>query len=84
MGHGEAQDSLLAEGLTCAINSCHMGMTAEEIATQYGISRGDQDAFAAASQQRAERALKDGSFKKGRLSDFREPGSVERKEITPA
>ena len=62
MGHAEATDSMLAEGLTCAINSCHMGITAEEVASRYGISRADQDAFAAASQQRAERAARDGSF----------------------
>jgi len=62
MGHAEAIDSMLAEGLTCAINSCHMGMTAEEIASRYGISRAEQDAFAAESQQRAGRAVKDGAF----------------------
>ena len=62
MGHAEAIDSMLAEGLTCAINSCHMGMTAEEIASRYGISRVEQDAFAAESQQRAGRAVKDGTF----------------------
>jgi acetyl-CoA C-acetyltransferase len=63
MGNGEVVDSMLLEGLTCAINCCHMGMTAEEIARRYNVSRGDQDAFAALSQQRAERALNDGSFK---------------------
>ena len=63
MGNGEVVDSMLFEGLTCAINCCHMGMTAEEIAKRYKISRADQDAFAAESQQRAERALKDGSFR---------------------
>jgi acetyl-CoA C-acetyltransferase len=62
LGHAEAIDSMLAEGLTCAINSCHMGMTAEEIAARYGVSRADQDAFAAESQRRAVRAIADGSF----------------------
>jgi acetyl-CoA C-acetyltransferase len=62
LGHGEAVDSMLAEGLTCAINSCHMGITAEEVAARYGISRADQDAFALESQQRAARAIADGSF----------------------
>src|SRR3954454_18455169 len=62
MGNGEVVDSMLLEGLTCAINGCHMGMTAEEIAKRYNISRADQDAFSAGSQQRAERALKNGSF----------------------
>src|SRR5881628_3644405 len=63
MGHAEAVDSLIAEGLTCAMSSCHMGITAETVAARYGISREDQDAFAAASQQRAERAIKDGVFR---------------------
>ncbi len=63
LGHAEAVDSLLAEGLTCAINSCHMGVTAEEIASRYGISRADQDGFAAESQRRAVRARGDGSFR---------------------
>src|SRR5262249_44447840 len=60
---GEVVDTMLAEGLTCAINSCHMGLTAEAIATRYAISRAEQDAFAAESQQRAERALAEGSFR---------------------
>jgi acetyl-CoA C-acetyltransferase len=63
MGHANVVDSMLLEGLTCAINSCPMGTTAEEIAKRYNISRADQDAFAAESQQRAERALGDGSFR---------------------
>src|SRR5215472_3100650 len=62
MGHAEVTDSMLAEGLTCAINSCHMGITAEEIATRYRISRAEQDAFAAESQRRAVEALRDGTF----------------------
>src|SRR5262249_7887732 len=45
-----------------AINSCHMGITAEEIATRYGISRLEQDAFALESQRRAARAVADGTF----------------------
>src|SRR6185436_14668809 len=53
MGHGEVIDSMIEEGLTCAINSCHMGMTAEEVATRYNISRADQDAFSAESQKKA-------------------------------
>src|SRR6516164_2814498 len=62
MGHAEAIDSMLAEGLTCAINSCHMGVTAEEIASRCRISRGEQDAFAAESQRRAAEALRAGTF----------------------
>ncbi len=63
MGHAEASDSLLAEGLTCALQGCHMGITAEEIVTRYSISREDQDAFAAESQRRAEAAIASGWFK---------------------
>ncbi len=63
MGHAEAIDSMLGEGLTCAIGGCHMGITAEEIVTRYKVSRGDQDAFAAESQQRAEQAIAQGLFK---------------------
>src|SRR2546425_6942031 len=43
MGNADAIDSMLHEGLTCAIASCHMGVTAEEIASRYGVSRCDQD-----------------------------------------
>jgi acetyl-CoA C-acetyltransferase len=63
MGNGEAIDSLLHEGLTCAIGLTHMGITAEEIATRYNVSRVDQDAFAAESQARAARAISEGRFK---------------------
>ena len=62
MGHAEALDSMLSEGLTCAMAHCHMGDTAEAIATKYGVSRSDQDAFAAESQQRAEAAIASGAF----------------------
>jgi acetyl-CoA C-acetyltransferase len=62
MGHAEAYDSLLNEGLTCAIEGCHMGITAEEIALRYGVSREDQDAFAAESQHRAAAAIAEGLF----------------------
>ena len=63
MGHAEAIDSMLAEGLTCAINSCHMGITAEEVAGRYNISRADQDRFSAESQRRAADAIQAGRFK---------------------
>ena len=63
MGNAEAIDSMLQEGLTCAIAACHMGITAEEVATRYNVSRADQDAFAAESQQRAVSAIGEGRFK---------------------
>ena len=62
MGNAEVVDSMLHEGLTCAINGCHMGMTAEEVAKRFGVSRADQDAFAAESQARAEKAIASGVF----------------------
>ena len=62
MGNAEAVDSMLHEGLTCSINGCHMGMTAEEVAKRFGVSRADQDAFAAESQARAETAIASGVF----------------------
>jgi acetyl-CoA C-acetyltransferase len=63
MGNAEAIDSMLSEGLTCSINSCHMGMTAEEVANRYNISRADQDTFSAESQRRAAAAISGGAFK---------------------
>src|SRR3954462_760922 len=62
MGNGEVVDSMLNEGLMCSINGCHMGMTAEEVAKRFHVSRADQDAFAAESQARAERAIASGVF----------------------
>jgi acetyl-CoA C-acetyltransferase len=62
MGNAEIIDSMLAEGLTCAINGCHMGNTAEEIVKRFNVSREDQDGFAAESQRRAEQAVKSGVF----------------------
>jgi acetyl-CoA C-acetyltransferase len=63
LGHGEVMDTLLGDGLICAINGCHMGITAEEIATRFDIARCDQDAFAAESQRRAAKAIAEGAFK---------------------
>jgi acetyl-CoA C-acetyltransferase len=62
MGNGEVVDSMLNEGLMCAIGNCHMGVTAEEVARRYKITREEQDAFAAESQQKAERAAAAGAF----------------------
>ena len=64
MGNADVIDSMLAEGLTCAIKGCHMGNTAEEVVKRYGVSREDQDAFAAESQRRAEQAIRSGVFDK--------------------
>jgi acetyl-CoA C-acetyltransferase len=63
MGNAEVVDSMLHEGLTCAMNACHMGITAEEVASRFNVSRADQDAFAAESQSRAATAIAEGRFK---------------------
>jgi acetyl-CoA C-acetyltransferase len=63
MGHGQMLDHMIADGLTCPITLVHMGITAENIAEKYGISRAEQDEFAAESQQRAGAAIRDGKFK---------------------
>ncbi len=55
-------DSMIVDGLWDAFHDCHMGITAENIVGHYGISREDQDAFAAESQQKAEAAQKAGRF----------------------
>ena len=62
MGHGEILDSMVHDGLWDIFNRYHMGMTAENLALQFGLTRQMQDEFAALSQQKAERAIKDGRF----------------------
>src|SRR5262249_17894325 len=47
LGHGELTDSMISEGLSCAMCNVHMGITAENIAEKYGISRSAQDEFSA-------------------------------------
>src|SRR5215813_8536754 len=63
MGHDELLDSMIADGLTCPITLVHMGITAENIAAKYSISREEQDEFAAESQQKAAAAIEGGKFK---------------------
>ncbi|MBO9358272.1 MAG: acetyl-CoA C-acetyltransferase [Thermomicrobium sp.] len=62
LGHGMLVDSLLAEGLTDAFHDCHMGITAENIAREYGIGREEQDRYAVESQRRAALAWETGAF----------------------
>jgi acetyl-CoA C-acetyltransferase len=62
MGNAEVVDVMVAEGLTCAIEGCHMGSTAEAIAAKYNLTRASQDAFAAESQRRAGAAQEGGWF----------------------
>ena len=62
MGHGQLVDSMISDGLWDAFNDYHMGITAENLVDKYAISREDQDAFAAASQQKAIAAIETGRF----------------------
>ena len=62
LGDGKLIDSMVCDGLTDVFNHYHMGITAENVAAQYGVSRDDQDTFAADSQNKAEAAQKAGRF----------------------
>ncbi|MCK7316071.1 acetyl-CoA C-acetyltransferase [Enterobacter cloacae] len=61
-GHTGLQDSMIVDGLWDAFNDYHMGITAENVARQYGISREQQDAFAVGSQQKAASAIESARF----------------------
>ncbi|EPC4016259.1 acetyl-CoA C-acetyltransferase [Enterobacter kobei] len=61
-GHTGLQDSMITDGLWDAFNDYHMGITAENVAREYGISREQQDAFALRSQQKAASAIETGRF----------------------
>lgn len=61
-GHTGLQDSMITDGLWDAFNDYHMGITAENVAREYGISREQQDAFAFRSQQKAASAIETGRF----------------------
>jgi acetyl-CoA C-acetyltransferase len=63
MGPVEMLDSMITDGLTDVFSGLHMGLTAENVAAQYGITREEQDRFALASQNKAEAAIKSGRFK---------------------
>ena len=64
LGNGKLVDVMIQDGLWCAFNDYHMGITAENVAAKYGISRADQDQLSFESQDKATRAINDGSFKK--------------------
>lgn len=83
MGHGELIDSMIYDGLWCILGDYHMGVTAENLAKKYDISREEQDKYAVLSQYKANRAISRGLFdqeivavpvpqKKGRLTFFKE------------
>jgi len=62
MGNTQMEDAMIKDGLWEAFNNYHMGITAENVAEKYGITREMQDAFAATSQQRASAAVQNGVF----------------------
>lgn len=62
MGDQKVVDSMIHDGLWCAFNDYHMGVTAENLCERYNLTREEQDAFAAASQQKAATAIETGRF----------------------
>lgn len=62
MGHTEAKDAMILDGLWCALTDQHMGHTGELVATKYGITREAQDAWAAGSHRKALEAMRSGAF----------------------
>lgn len=63
MGNAEMVDTMIKDGLWDSFNGYHMGVTAENVAEKFALTRADQDKFAATSQQRAEAAIAGGKFK---------------------
>jgi acetyl-CoA C-acetyltransferase len=63
MGDAKLVDTMIVDGLWDVYNQYHMGVTAENVAAKYGVTRADQDAFALASQHKTEAAQKAGKFK---------------------
>jgi len=63
MGDATVVDAMIHDGLWCAFEHCHMGVSGEYVAEQFGVSREAQDAYAAESHQKAARAAAEGRFK---------------------
>lgn len=78
MGHGTIVDSMVLDGLTDIFNNYHMGITAENLADKYDITREEQDTFAAHSQNKAEVALS-----KNRFSDEIVPVLIPQRKKDP-
>ena len=64
MGDQKIIDSMITDGLWCAFNDYHMGITAENLCDRYAITREEQDAFSAKSQQKAAAAIEAGRLRK--------------------
>jgi acetyl-CoA C-acetyltransferase len=78
MGDAQIVDSMIHDGLWCAFENCHMGVSGEVVADKYGIARTDQDCYAAASHQKAALATREGWFKDEIL-----PVSISQKKGAP-
>jgi acetyl-CoA C-acetyltransferase len=78
MGHGELVDLMVHDGLWCAFENCHMGVSGEVVAEEYGIPRDAQDAYAAESHRRAADATDRGMFRDEIL-----PVSIPQKKADP-
>ncbi len=63
MGHAKVTDVMIQDGLWCIFNDYHMGITAENVAAKYGITREDQDQLGFESQDKATKAIQSGAFK---------------------
>ncbi len=79
LGHGEVVDSMINDGLWCAFEDWHMGMTGEAVAEKYGITREQQDGYAVNSHRKAAAATSEGRFKDEIL-----PVELPQKKGTPA
>ena len=63
MGNGTLVDSMIQDGLWCAFDNCHMGMSGETVAEKFSVGRAEQDAYAAESHRKAAHATSEGWFK---------------------
>ena len=63
MGDGRVVDAMILDGLWCAFDNCHMGITGEHVAEKYGVTRAEQDQYAVRSHEKAARATREGWFK---------------------
>jgi acetyl-CoA C-acetyltransferase len=79
MGNGTVVDSMIADGLWCSFDNCHMGMSGEVVAETYHVERCEQDRYAAESHRRAAHATREGWFRDEIL-----PVSVPQKKGAPA
>ncbi len=79
MGNGTLVDSMINDGLWCAFEQCHMGMSGEVVAEAYSVGRAEQDAYAAESHRKAAHATREGWF-----ADEILPISIPQKKGAPA